>query len=668
MTAEEIQALIRQAAQTHGVDPELALRVAHQESRYNPAAVSPKGAQGVMQLMPATAKDLGVTNPLDASQNVSGGVRYLRQLADRYGGDQTKIAAAYNWGMGNVEKKGLDKMPAETRNYVDKVAAQDDPYSQFLPGRAKKEDDPYAQFLPQKQEAQSQPAPEEKPISAVPESLGGRLAASAGSALTDLWLGAKQRGNELMAGEQAKPGGQWLFNKMGYDPRAVGQELQQQVSEKRAMDKPLLDAGGGTTGRVLGYAGAAIPSMLIPGAATLGGSMLAGMGMGALDPTTQGESVTKNALAGGAGGAAGYGVAKALGAAGNALAGRNAAKVAEATPLQQTTKAAQEAGYVFDPTITNPSLVNRMMSGTAGKTNLAQRSSIANQQITNELAAVDIGLRKTANLTPEAISAAKAVPAKVYDQMRGLGDVPVSDKFIKTLEALPQKYAGAAKSFAIENPIAPLIEPYKVKSFDASAAIDAIDILRKSASKAFRNGDSDVGRAQRAIASALEEELGNAKTAAPELLNQFRKARTTYAKIHSVENALNEATGNVAASKIGAEFAKGKPLTGNLATIGRTQQAFENSLAKQKGAAMPGISPFDAMAATMAASASGNPSMLATMAGRPFLQNLIMSGPYQRMMATPGTPSGMLPNMMNNKLLQEALRAGLLGNSPQFTQ
>lgn len=165
MTAEEIQALIRQAAQTHGVDPELALRVAHQESRYNPAAVSPKGAQGVMQLMPATAKDLGVTNPLDASQNVSGGVRYLRQLADRYGGDQTKIAAAYNWGMGNVEKKGLDKMPAETRNYVDKVAAQDDPYSQFLPGRAKKEYDPYAQFLPQKQEAQ-QPEQPAKPANA----------------------------------------------------------------------------------------------------------------------------------------------------------------------------------------------------------------------------------------------------------------------------------------------------------------------------------------------------------------------------------------------------------------------------------------------------------------------------------------------------------------------
>lgn len=668
MTAEEIQALIRQAAQTHGVDPELALRVAHQESRYNPAAVSPKGAQGVMQLMPATAKDLGVTNPLDASQNVSGGVRYLRQLADRYGGDQTKIAAAYNWGMGNVEKKGLDKMPAETRNYVDKVAAQDDPYSQFLPGRAKKEYDPYAQFLPQKQEAKSQPAPEEKPISAVPESLGGRLAASAGSALTDLWLGAKQRGNELMAGEQAKPGGQWLFNKMGYDPQAIGKDLQQQVVDKRALDKPLLDAGGGTTGRILGYAGAAIPSMLIPGAATLGGSMLAGMGMGALDPTAQGESVTKNALAGGVGGAAGYGVAKAIGAAGNALAGRNAAKIAEATPLQQTTKAAQEAGYVFDPTATNPTFINRLMSGTAGKTNLAQRASIANQKITNELAAVDIGLEKTANLTPEAIQAAKAVPAKVYDQMRGVGEVPVSEAYTKALDSITQKYAGASKSFAMDNPVAPIVEPFKVKSFDSSAAVDAISLLREKASQAFRQGNNDVGKAQRAIANALEEELGNAKSAAPELLDQFRKARTTFAKIHTVENALNEATGNVTAAKIGSEFAKGKPLSGNLEKIGRTQQAFQKSLATQKGDAMPGISPFDAMTGTIAAGASGNPTFLGAMAGRPLLQNLIMSGPYQRMMATPSTPSNMLPNLMNNKLLQEALRTGLLGNSPQLTQ
>ena len=670
MTPDEIQALIRQVAQANGVDPDLALRVAHQESRYNPSAVSPRGAQGVMQLMPATAKDLGVDNPMDASQNVNGGVRYLRQLADRYGGDQTKIAAAYNWGMGNVDKKGLDKMPAETRNYVDKVAAQDDPYAQFLPGRAKPEDDPYSQFLPQKQETQkqaTQKAPEQA-MSAVPETLGGRIGASAGSALTDLWLGAKQRANDLMINERGKPGGEWLFNKMGYDPYQTAKNLNQEVVDKRALDKPLLDSSGGTTGRVLGYAGAALPTMLVPGASTLGASVLAGMGMGWLDPTADGESVTKNVALGGAGGLAGYGVAKALGAVGNAIAGRNAAKAAEATPLQSTLKDAQAAGYKFDPTATNPTLLNRVLSGTAGKTNLAQRASIANQQITNELAAVDIGLSKSANLTPEAIQAAKAVPAKVYEQMRGLGEVPVSDAYTKALDGITQKYAGASKSFAMDNPIAPIVEPFKVKSFDSSAAVDAIALLREKASQAFRQGNNDVGRAQRAVASALEEELGKAKTAPPELLDAFRQARTTFAKIHTVENALNEATGNVAAAKIGSEFAKGKPLSGNLATIGKTQQAFQKSMATMKGDAMPGISPFDMMTGTIASGASGNPAWLGTMLGRPLLQNALLSNPYQRMMGTPSMPSNLLPDLLKNKLLQESLRTGLLGNSPQFSQ
>lgn len=672
MTPEEIQALIRQAAQATGIDPELALRVAHQESRYNPNAVSPRGAQGVMQLMPATAKELGVTNPLDATQNVRGGVQYLKQLSDRYGGDQTKIAAAYNWGMGNVDRKGLDKMPAETRDYVKKVAAEDDPYLQFLPGRNKPDDDPYAQFLPAAPKAQrAKKQSEDAPLSAVPESIGGRLAAGAGSMLTDLGLGAKQAAYGFLANEQNKMAG--IGGKISAalgipDFNKKTQDAYQQVAEKRATDAPLLDTTAGKVGRVLGAVGAAVPTMLVPGAATLGGSVLTGAAMGAAEPRLQDESMLKNAALGGAGGAAGYGVAKAIGAAGNALANRAAEKVAASTPLRETLDAARSAGFKFDPTATNPTFANRVLSGAAGKTNLAQRASLANQEITNELAAVDIGLSKTRSLTPELIQSAKAVPAKVYEQMRSVGEVPVSDAYIKTLDGLTQKYAGASKSFALDNPIAPIVEPFKVKSFDSGAAVDAISLLREKAAQAFRQGNNDVGKAQRAIASALEEELGKAPNAAPELLDAFRKARTTFAKIHTVENALNEATGNVSARKIGAEFAKGKPLTGNLATIGRTQQAFPKSMANVTGESMPGVTPFDMMTGTVASGASGNPAWMATMLGRPALQNALLSGPAQNMLTTPSMPSQMLPNLLQNKLLQESTRYGLLGYVPQFSQ
>jgi soluble lytic murein transglycosylase-like protein len=90
------------------------------ESSFNHQAVSPAGAQGLMQLMPATAKELGVDNPFDPEQNVMGGTRYLKSLLDRYEGDLDKALAAYNWGMGNLERNP-DALPAETRNYQSKV-------------------------------------------------------------------------------------------------------------------------------------------------------------------------------------------------------------------------------------------------------------------------------------------------------------------------------------------------------------------------------------------------------------------------------------------------------------------------------------------------------------------------------------------------------------------
>lgn len=111
------------AAQKYGIDPRLVLSVIQAESGGNPAAVSPAGAQGVMQLMPATARELGVADPMNPAQNVDGGVRYLKQQMDRYGGDPRLALAAYNGGMGRLDRVGrnIDAMPAETRAYVEKV-------------------------------------------------------------------------------------------------------------------------------------------------------------------------------------------------------------------------------------------------------------------------------------------------------------------------------------------------------------------------------------------------------------------------------------------------------------------------------------------------------------------------------------------------------------------
>jgi len=112
--------IIEQAGQKYGVEPSLIKAIIEAESSGNPGAVSPAGAQGLMQLMPKTAAELGVYDPFDPAQNIIGGTRYLRQLLDRYQGDRKLALAAYNWGMGNVENR-LQSMPRETRNYIVKV-------------------------------------------------------------------------------------------------------------------------------------------------------------------------------------------------------------------------------------------------------------------------------------------------------------------------------------------------------------------------------------------------------------------------------------------------------------------------------------------------------------------------------------------------------------------
>ena len=118
---EQIEGIIDRVASQVKLAPALIRAVVAVESSYNPTAVSPVGAQGLMQLMPATAADLGVKDSFDPVENISGGSRYLSRLLDKYAGDLDRALAAYNWGQGNVDRHGLEKMPLETRNYLAKV-------------------------------------------------------------------------------------------------------------------------------------------------------------------------------------------------------------------------------------------------------------------------------------------------------------------------------------------------------------------------------------------------------------------------------------------------------------------------------------------------------------------------------------------------------------------
>lgn len=128
--------LIVEHARAHGVRPDLVRAVIQVESGYNPYALSPKGAMGLMQLMPGTAAGLGVTRPYDPGQNIRGGVRYLRALLERFENNEELALAAYNAGPEAVGRYGNQVPPyRETRDYVRKVRTRTSVTSAATPRR-----------------------------------------------------------------------------------------------------------------------------------------------------------------------------------------------------------------------------------------------------------------------------------------------------------------------------------------------------------------------------------------------------------------------------------------------------------------------------------------------------------------------------------------------------
>ena len=121
MSAAEIDRYINEAAARHHVDPNLVRALVKVESNFNPRALSNKGAMGLMQLMPATARMYDLRNPFDAAQNVDAGVRHLKGLLQNFRGDVSLSLAAYNAGQGAVQRSGGIPPYTETRNYVKRI-------------------------------------------------------------------------------------------------------------------------------------------------------------------------------------------------------------------------------------------------------------------------------------------------------------------------------------------------------------------------------------------------------------------------------------------------------------------------------------------------------------------------------------------------------------------
>ena len=124
MAAPDLEKVVKAATEREGVSAELVRLVIGKESASRPCAVSRMGAQGLMQLMPATAEELGVTDPFDPAQNVDGGTKLLKKLLTKYGGDVALALGAYNAGSGSVDRAGGIPPIPETVNYVSDILSR----------------------------------------------------------------------------------------------------------------------------------------------------------------------------------------------------------------------------------------------------------------------------------------------------------------------------------------------------------------------------------------------------------------------------------------------------------------------------------------------------------------------------------------------------------------
>jgi hypothetical protein len=362
-------------------------------------------------------------------------------------------------------------------------------------------------------------------------------------------------------------------------------------------------------------------------------------------------------------------IEKGIRAVGNFLRGTSPSQ-----GTMQAAREAQEAGYVIPPTQVKPSLVNRLLEGSAGKISTAQNASFKNQQVTNQLAARSLGLPEDVVITPDVLTNIRTTAGKAYENLGATGTVKTSPKFIQALDEIkPYKDAvQAAKDFptADKSPIIGVIDELKQKSFDVNSAISKINVLRNDADIAYRAGNKDLGKANKEASKVLENTIENylANTKQTDLLQKFKDARQLIAKTYSVENALNQTTGAIDAKKLAAQLAKGKPLSGELKQSAQFAQAFPTAAqTTERMGSIPQTSPLDLYASLGLGTAGlyGGDAQtgalgFATGAIRPALRSAALSKPVQSRL-TNQQMQNLSPetrNLARMLMLQGATKAG----------
>jgi hypothetical protein len=428
--------------------------------------------------------------------------------------------------------------------------------------------------------------------------------------------------------------------------QAFGLKSQEDVDKLKAneayMNKSTAQNIGNVVGKVLPFAATSV----IPGANTVTGAALSNALMSSLEPTSKGESRLANA---GIGAVLGGGITKLGNMAGEAYQGAKAAQqdlLKSNATRDETLRLAQEAGYKVPPAVANPSALNKGLESFAGKINVAQSLSGTNQDVTNKLAKQAIGLPEHSSLSKETINDLLYSKAAPYREAAALPKGPVAPGNPKEFNnlMLPSEIMKDGKQ---------LVEDIKLNQDISRAANKTLNSNQAQNPTELHNIINNANNKVSELQNQLEK-LAQYHNK-PDIVTNLKNAKVELAKIHTVDNALNDATGNVNALHLAKEFNKDAPLTNELNTIGRFAQGFGKYTQKPEMTGTPGVSKAKALASMILAGLGSTAGGIGAGAGAviPFIADDVAKSIYLSRNMMPnydvGTTKSVMNNLLNNR-------------------
>jgi hypothetical protein len=356
----------------------------------------------------------------------------------------------------------------------------------------------------------------------------------------------------------------------------------------------------------------------------------------------------------------------AIGPLARKLPGESAANVAARwrterlnQPLAEQVAAARKVGLKITPEEAHGGIITRNAASLAGEPKLAKLASRKNAPVLNDLIRKDLALPDDVPISRQALAQIRAEEGLKYDTVKSVGRFGTDAKYQADLHEITKSFDTAAKDFShrSENPFKKTMEGLKVESMDAAAAVEEIKLLRFDADKAYRTGDPGLGKAFKAAAQALDDQLARhldrhagavADPAMKAAVADYKNARVRIAKSYAAEKALVEETGNINPAVYGRELNKGKPLTGGAKQVGEFSNAFPRSTQRTERLGATGATFFDYLlggsAGIMGTALGGMPGAagVALGASRPIARSVLLSDPVQSVITRPRSygPSG----------------------------